>query len=57
MAKKKKKPKAKRTADTDVSPGFAIDQIRPKIERILAIDTAHRGSSPRANRIRLSNSM
>lgn len=38
MAKKKKKPKAKRTADTDVSPGFAIDQIRPKIERILAMD-------------------
>jgi enamine deaminase RidA (YjgF/YER057c/UK114 family) len=38
MAKKKKKPKAKKTSDTVASPTFALDQIEPKIERILAMD-------------------
>lgn len=34
----KKKSKAKRTADTDASLVFAMNQIKPKIERILALD-------------------
>ncbi|MFM7928367.1 MAG: hypothetical protein ACKO9Q_11695 [Pirellula sp.] len=34
----KKKSKAKRTTDTDSSLAFAMDQINPKIERILSLE-------------------
>lgn len=40
----KKKPKAKTTTDTHASPAFAIDQIKPKIERILAMDLRTEGA-------------
>jgi hypothetical protein len=34
----KKKSKAKRTTDTNSSLAFAMQQINPKIERILSLD-------------------
>jgi enamine deaminase RidA (YjgF/YER057c/UK114 family) len=34
----KKKPKAKRSTDKNASAAFAMDQIKPKIEQILAMD-------------------